>query len=142
MIKLTRITPVGSFLGGNTNGYEKIRRGDGLVCLSSSYGYGYSQPVLPPPPVSPTNQIYLQRRTGIRCYFKQNLCDGLVCLSSSYGYGYNQPVLPLAPVSPTNQIYLQRRTRIRCYFKRSTLDRSTTQPKFDPTGVRFTTSRS
>ena len=38
--KLTRITPVGSFWGGNTHDFEKIRWGDGLVCLYSSYGYG------------------------------------------------------------------------------------------------------
>ena len=36
---LTRITLVGSFLGGNTHEFEKMRRGDGLVCLYSSYGY-------------------------------------------------------------------------------------------------------
>ena len=38
--KLTRITPVGSILGGNTHEFEKIRWGDGLVCLCSSYSYG------------------------------------------------------------------------------------------------------
>ena len=37
--KLTRITPVGSFLGGKTHEFEKIRRGHRLVCLYSSYGY-------------------------------------------------------------------------------------------------------
>ena len=37
--KLTRITPVGSFLIGNTLDFEKIRWGDGLVCLSSNYSY-------------------------------------------------------------------------------------------------------
>ena len=37
--KLTRITPVGSFWGENTYDFEKIRWGNGLVCLCSSYGY-------------------------------------------------------------------------------------------------------
>ena len=41
--KLTKITPVaiGSFFFvRNTHDFEKIRWGSGLVCLSSSYGYG------------------------------------------------------------------------------------------------------
>ena len=33
---LTRITLVGSFFRGKTHDFEKIRRGDGLVCLYSS----------------------------------------------------------------------------------------------------------
>ena len=37
--KLTRIAPVGSFFGGNTHDLEKIRWGNRLVCLCSSYGY-------------------------------------------------------------------------------------------------------
>ena len=41
--KLTKITLVGSFFRGNTHGSEKIRRGDGLTCPCSSYGYAYEK---------------------------------------------------------------------------------------------------
>ena len=38
MIKADQNHPVGSFWGWNTHDFEKIRGGDGLVCLYSSYG--------------------------------------------------------------------------------------------------------
>ena len=39
MIKTDQNYPSWLLLGGNTHRLEKIRRGNGLVCLSSSYGY-------------------------------------------------------------------------------------------------------
>ena len=39
--KMIKMTPTSSFLRGYTHDLDKNRRGDRLVCLSSSYGYIY-----------------------------------------------------------------------------------------------------